>query len=94
MGAYVHEVWRARMSQTINSKVAARVGLTERDLPGSALTALESSPGLDLCTLSVVTVACRSLAELEIRAVADEETALRYALSLLRSAHSALDTAS
>lgn len=90
------------MSQTINSKVAAGGGLAEADLPGSASMRVESSPVLDLCTLvgdladaiSVVTVVYRSLTALEIPAVADEETALRYALSLLRSAYSALDIAS
>ncbi len=90
------------MSQTINSKVAAGVGLAGPDLPGSAPTRLESSRVLDLCTLVgdladaifVVTVVYRSLAALEIPAAADEETALRYALSLLRSAYSALDVAS
>lgn len=90
------------MSQTINSKVAAKVGLPEADLPESASTGLQSSSDLNLCTLvgdladaiSVVTVVYRSLAALEIPAAADEETALRYALSLLRSAYSALDIAS
>ena len=90
------------MSQTVNSKGATEVGLAKADLPGSASTGLESSPVLDLCTLagdladaiSVVTVAYRSLSALEIRAVADEETALRYPRSLLDSAYSALDIAS
>lgn len=90
------------MSQTINSKVAAGVGLAQPDPPGSASTGFESSPVLDLCALvgdladaiSVVTVVYRSLASLEIPEAADEEVALRYALSLLRSAYSALDIAS
>ena len=90
------------MSQTINSEVAAGAGLGERDLPGSASMRLEGSPVLDLCALvgeladaiSVVAVVYRSLAALEIPAAADEETALRYALSLLRTAYSALDIAS
>jgi hypothetical protein len=102
LGAYAREVRRATMSQNINSKVAAGVGPAEPALPGSASTGLESSPVLDLCTLvgdladaiSVVTVVYRSLAALEIPAVADEETALRHALGLLRSAYTALDVAS
>ena len=90
------------MSQTINSKVAAEVGPAEPGLSGLASTGLESSPVLDLYTLvgdladaiSVVSVVYRSLAALEIPAAADEEIALRYALTLLRSAYSALDIAS
>ena len=90
------------MCQNINSKVAAGVGPAEPALPGSVSTGLESSPVLELCALvgdladaiSVVTVVYRSLAALAIPEVADEETALRYALSLLRSAYSALDIAS
>lgn len=41
--------------------------------------------------MSVVTVIHRSLAASEIAAVGDEEVALRYALTLLRSTYSALD---
>jgi hypothetical protein len=44
--------------------------------------------------IAVVTVVHRSLEALEIRAVGDEEVALRYALTLLRAAYSALDMAS
>lgn len=44
--------------------------------------------------ISVVTVVHRSLEALEVRAVGDEEVALRYALTLLRAAYSALDMAS
>ena len=90
------------MSQTINSKVAAGIGRADPDVAGSASPRSERSDVLDLCTLvgdladaiSVVTVVYRSLAALEIPAVADEEAALRYALSLLRSAYTALDIAS
>jgi len=90
------------MSQTINFKVAARIGLADPDVAGSASPRSERSGVLDLCTLvgdladaiSVVNVVYRSLAALEIPAAADEEAALRYALGLLRSAYRALDTAS
>ena len=44
--------------------------------------------------IAVVTVVHRSLEALEVRAVGDEEVALRYALALLRTAYSALDMAS
>jgi hypothetical protein len=44
--------------------------------------------------IAVVTVVHRSLEALEVRAVGDEEVALRYALTLLRAAYSALDMAS
>jgi hypothetical protein len=44
--------------------------------------------------IAVVTVVQRSLEALEIRAVGDEEVALRYALTLLRAAYNALDIAS
>jgi len=44
--------------------------------------------------IAVVTVVHRSLEALEVRAVGDEEVALRYALTLLRTAYSALDMAS
>ena len=66
-----------------------------RSTPRGAATSSES----DLCSLlgelsdaiSVVTVVQRSLAALEIAAVDDEETALRYALTLLRTTYSTLD---
>lgn len=62
------------MSQTINSKVAARIGLAEPDSPGSASPICESPSVLDPFTpagdlsdaISVVTVVYRSLAALEI----------------------------
>ena len=66
----------------------------------------ETSPGMsedaDVGTLlgnlsdaiAVVTVVHRSLEAREVRAVGDEEVALRYALTLLRAAYSALDMAS
>lgn len=90
------------MSQTINSKVAAGIGLADPGGRGSAPPRSERSSVLDLCTfvgdlrsaIFVVTVVYRSLAALEIPGVADEEVALRYALSLLRSANSGLDIAS
>jgi len=44
--------------------------------------------------IAVVTVVHRSLEALEIRAVGDDEVALRYALTLLRAAYNALDIAS
>ena len=44
--------------------------------------------------IAVVTVVHRSLEALEVSAVGDEEVALRYALTLLRAAYSALDMAS
>ncbi len=44
--------------------------------------------------IAIVTVAQRSLEAREIRNVADETVALRYALSLLRAAYSGLDLAS
>lgn len=44
--------------------------------------------------IAVVAVVHRSLEALEVRAVGDEEVALRYALTLLRAAYSALDMAS
>ena len=61
-----------------------------------------ASEDLDIATLlgnlsdaiAVVAVVHRSLEALEVRAVGDEEVALRYALTLLRSAYSALDMAS
>ena len=66
----------------------------------------EASPGMsedaDIGTLlgnlsdaiAVVTVVHRSLEAREVRAVGDEEVALRYALTLLRAAYTALDMAS
>ena len=44
--------------------------------------------------IAVVTVAHRSLEAKEIGEVGDEEVALRYAISLLRRAYTALDLAS
>lgn len=44
--------------------------------------------------IAVVTVVHHSLAAREINAVGDEEVVLRYALTLLRAAYSALDLAS
>jgi hypothetical protein len=44
--------------------------------------------------IAVVTVAHRSLEAKEIAEVGDEEVVLRYAISLLRSAYTALDVAS
>lgn len=44
--------------------------------------------------IAVVTVAHRSLEAKEIAEVGDEEVVLRYAISLLRSAYTALDMAS
>lgn len=90
------------MSQTINSN-AAGIGLAGPESSGPASAgAAATSPTLDLISLlgdlsdaiSVVTVIYRSLVALQISAVEDEETALRYALTLLRSAYRALDIAS
>lgn len=61
-----------------------------------------TSEDMDILTLlgnlsdaiAVVTVVHRSLEALEVRAIGDEEVALRYALTLLRAAYSALDMAS
>ena len=90
------------MSHTIYSEVVPEARPAESSdvvsTPRGAATSSES----DLCTLlgelsdaiSVVTVVQRSLAALEIAAVGDEEAALRYALTSLRTAHSALDMAS
>jgi hypothetical protein len=44
--------------------------------------------------IAVVTVAQRSLEAKEIAEAGDEEVVLRYAISLLRTAYSALDIAS
>jgi hypothetical protein len=44
--------------------------------------------------IAVVTVAHRSLEAKEVAEVDDEEVVLRYAISLLRSAYTALDVAS
>ena len=87
------------MSQTTPSESIAGSDPADsvaiRPAPRSIPTSSES----DLFTLlgdlsdaiSVVTVVHRSLAALEIPAVGDEETALRYALTLLRTTYSALD---
>jgi hypothetical protein len=44
--------------------------------------------------IAVITVARRSLESKEIAEVGDEEVVLRYAISLLRRAYTALDVAS
>ena len=87
------------MSHTIYSEVVPEARPAESSdavsTPRGAATSSES----DLCILlgelsdaiSVVTVVQRSLAALEIAAVGDEETTLRYALTLLRTTYSTLD---
>jgi hypothetical protein len=79
-------------------------GGSSRRSPTEEATA--HSPGIperaDIATLlgdlsdaiAIVAVVHRSLEALEIRAVGDEEVALRHALILLRAAYSALDMAS
>lgn len=101
MNLQAREVRSATVSHTITSKVAGIEPPESLDL-GSAPRATATSSEPDLFTLlgdlsdaiSVVTVVHRSLAALEIAAVGDEEAALRYALTLLRTAYSALDMAS
>ena len=91
------------MSHTIPSETIVGIDPASSDAVGSASrAAVANSSESDLFTLlgdlsdaiSVVTVVHRSLAALEIAAVGDEETALRYALTLLRSTYSALDRVS
>lgn len=91
------------MSRRVTSNVVGRIG-GQADQVGirwpSRAAATSTEP--DLITLlgdlsdaiSVVTVVHRSLTALEIAAVGDEEVALRYALTLLRSTYSALDLVS
>lgn len=87
------------MSHVITSDAAGRVGQADSVDFGSASRAAATPAEGDVFTLlgdlsdaiSVVTVVHRSLAALEIAAVGDEEVALRYALSLLRSTYNALD---
>lgn len=70
--------------------------------PRIATDAPTSVDGPDLLTLlgdlsdaiAVVTVAHRSLEAKEIAEAGDEAVALRYAISLLRSTYTALDTVS
>ena len=64
-----------------------------------APTAADCSQSLHLLgdlsdAIALVTVAHRSLEAKEIAEAGDEEVALRYAISLLQSAYSALDMAS
>lgn len=90
------------MSHTITSNVAAEVDLAQPVGVGFESPPAATSPEPDLFALlgdlsdaiSIVTVVHRSLAALEIAAVGDEEVALRYALTLLRSTYSALDMVS
>lgn len=90
------------MSHTIPSESVAGIDPADSVAVGSATLAAATSSGSDLFTLlgdlsdaiSVVSVVHRSLAALEIAAVGDEEVALRYALTLLRSTYSALDMVS
>jgi hypothetical protein len=81
-------------SETVPALNPAESVAVESELPPGAASS-ESDPFTLLGDLSdaisVVTVVHRSLAALEIAAVGDEETALRYALTLLRSTYSALD---
>jgi hypothetical protein len=87
------------VSHTIPSETIARFDPGDSVAVGPASRAAATSSEADLFTLlgdlsdaiSVVTVVHRSLAALEIAAVGDEETALRYALTLLRTTYSALD---
>lgn len=73
-----------------------------RLMPEATVQARGTSEPADMPTLlgdlsdaiAVVAVVHRSLEALEIRAVGDEEVALRYALTLLRAAYNALDIAS
>jgi len=90
------------VSHTIPSEAVAGIDPADSVDVGSASQPAATSSEADLFTLlgdlsdaiSVVTVVHRSLAALEIAAVGDEETALRYALTLLRSTYSALDRVS
>jgi hypothetical protein len=90
------------VSHTISSQVIAGIepadSVAARSGSGAAATSSESDLFILLGDLSdaisVVTVVHRSLAALEIAAVGDEEAALRYALTLLRSTYSALDRVS
>ena len=91
------------MSHTISSESVAAIDSADSPAAvASATVAAATSSGSDLFTLlgdlsdaiSVVSVVHRSLAALEIAAVGDEEVALRYALTLLRSTYSALDMVS
>lgn len=87
------------MSHTSHSETVAEFDRAGSVAVGSVCPTAAIASESDLFTLlgdlsdaiSVVTVAHRSLAALEIAAVGDEETALRYALTLLRSTYSALD---
>jgi hypothetical protein len=87
------------VSHTIPSEAIAGFDSADSVAVGSAspAAAISSESGLftllgDLSdAISVVTVVHRSLAASEIAAVGDEETALRYALTLLRTTYSALD---
>ena len=87
------------MSHTIHSEVVPEARPAESNDVGSKPRGAATSSESDLCSLlggisdaiSVVTVVQRSLAALEIAAVGDEETALRYALTLLRTTYSTLD---
>lgn len=87
------------MSHTTPSEPVAGIDPADSIAVGTASRASATSSESDLCTLlgdlsdaiSVVTVVHRSLAALEIAAVGDEETALRYALRLLRTTYGALD---
>ena len=98
MNLQAREVRSATVSHTITSKVAGIKPPEPLDL-GSASRAAATPSEPDLFTLlgdlsdaiSVVTVVQRSLAALEIAAVGDEETVLRYALTLLRTTYSTLD---
>jgi hypothetical protein len=95
----VHEVRSTTVSHTIPSEATAGFESAGSVAVGPAARAAATSSDCDLFTLlgdlsdaiSVVTVVHRSLAALEIAAVGDEETALRYALTLLRTTYSALD---
>lgn len=62
-----------------------------RAIPTSSESDLFALLGNLSDAISVVTVVHRSLAALENPAVGDDETALRYALTLLRTTYSSLD---
>jgi len=87
------------VSHTIPSETIAGIEPADSIAVVSASRAAATSSESDLFNLlgdladaiSVATVVHRSLAALEIAAVGDEEAALRYALTLLRSTYSALD---
>lgn len=77
----------ARLPNGMPAKTADPAGMSEEADIVTLLGNLSDA-------IAVVAVVHRSLEALEVRAVGDEEVALRYALTLLRAAYSALDMAS